>query len=1064
LPQWADVDGDGQAELLLLRPKVPVPVPGKGFDPGEVTELLLSAVSLSTRRPIWETAIRPALTDIREFKQSTPERPAVYWVADLDQDGKPEVIVPVGRHGGFWTWDAATNSLFAQSYWICQNCWSGVELLDGATGNRRWQCPLWDTGADHPPIIGSVVAGPDLDGDGSRELFVTAVGHDAATDKEWLSVVAISAAEGRVLWRWQQAGRHDVRPPRWWQAGPDGWPQLVVPAESGPGGQPVTYILSAATGRVTHVLSEACVREVADFNGDGIADLFYWKFLNAIYQYGFGAAKLAVIPGALPEPWRRFGTWTAAQDFDGDGFTDLLALGDADLAARSGRDGHRLWQPQKTGAVSPSNLRQAFISPPVPDGGLDGDGHPDIVRFDEVRKVDPDGRSRGSYPTVSAFSGKDGHRLWTAPDFGMNSTGSSGSGGGGRLKWAYPMLDWCDLDGQGRPDVLVAYYPADLKGRTTHLAALSGRDGTLRWTVPFVQGTFAGLHGPPRGTVLKDLNGDGVLDLVLWVPKGDAHCEVRALSGRDGSELWPAASAVVRTSDGDYAPPPVVGDLDGDGIPEVVVVKDVREAGPSQDHWEVLALDGRDGRRKWTWRGPGSLLSWCRPLPLLLVDFHGDGRRSVCLGLYDNDAPQIVILNAEGRVANRIPLDLSWLHIHPGLDLINPWWTHADLLGDGKEELLFASGGHLCASRDSPQESLWKWPIPAPGEHTLYVTGRGEIVRLQPAAKDQVATVVVWVGASVYGLAGPTGLPRWRCDVPWPQPEYYGSPPTVQLLAADDLAGLPRILCRLPQHPLDSLSTVVRQAWPTGPDGRYQAPTPAAMSYEPEPVLIPAGQPLPWAPGALGRGTTTPVRDLMFYWLVFSGGYALIIVVFPGLLVYRVVRQRSWGAWLLLTAYASVTLVPYVYVAIRHYLWYQLQGVQPPIGWTFLFDDPTGWSAAYYVGKVVMAPILGTIAALPGAAFFVALVSLSVRRRWTRAGLLVALSIVACVALAAVLLWEDPRRMDAADEYSWKGWYRIGLLGAYATGMLLLVWIVLKAGFRLVRRAAGRLCERFKPA
>jgi hypothetical protein len=865
------------------------------------------------------------------------------------------------------------------------------------------------------------MAGPDLDGDGSRDLFVAAVGYDPGFDKQSLTVVAVSAAEGRVLWRWRQAGGHDLRTLRWWQAGLDGWPQLAVPAESGPGGQPVTYVLSAATGRLTHVLSEACVREVADFNGDGIADLSCWKFFSSGTQ---SRAKLAVIPGALPEPWRRFGSWTAAQDFDGDGCADLVTADLSSLAARSGRDGRRLWQTEKTDGLSSYSFEHAFNSPPITEGDLDGDGHPDILCFNGAQKVDPDGRSSRSYRTVSAFSGKDGRRLWTAPDFGMRSGGSSG-GGVGWLRYSYPTLDGCDLEGDGQAEVLVAYFPTDSMPDVPHLATLSGRDGTLRWTLPFLKGTFGGLHGVPGGTALKDLNGDGVLDLVLWVPKGDARCEVRAFSGRDGSELWPSSVGKVQSKP-NICPPPMVGDLDGDGIPEVVVLKGDREAGASQDHCEVLALDGRDGRRKWTWRSRGSLYSHA-VLPPLVVDFHGDGRRSVCLGLYENDAPQVVILNGEGRVGNRTALDLSWLQGSPALDRVYPWWAHADLDGDGKEELLFASGAHLCASRGRAQETLWKWPIPVPGEGSGYTPGLGEIVQIQPGAKDQAATVVVWVGTLVYGLAGPTGLPRWRCDVPWAHTmHWFSGDPTVQLLATDDLAGLPRILCRRQQTGLDFLSTVVRQAWPAGPDGRCQAPAPAPLTYAPEPVLAVPGQPLPWTPGALGSGRTRPMPAwaVAFYGLMYSGVYALIIVVFPGRLVYQTVRQGSGGARLLVTAYVAIAFVPYVYVAM-HYLWRS-------------------------------GAIMDAIASLPDAAFFVALVSMSVRRQWTRVGLLVAFSVVAGAALAAVLLWADPRSMDTANEYSWKGWYLAWLLGAYGTGALLVLAYVVRAAARGIRRRFRR--------
>jgi hypothetical protein len=73
-----------------------------------------------------------------------------------------------------------------------------------------------------------------------------------------------------------------------------------------------------------------------------------------------------------------------------------------------------------------------------------------------------------------------------------------------------------------------------------------------------------------------------------------------------------------------------VGDLDGDGRPEVIV-KDVSPAGDPAA-FEVAALEGRDGSTRWTWRG-GSRSDRQDRLrdPLFLVDSHGNGRAEVYL-------------------------------------------------------------------------------------------------------------------------------------------------------------------------------------------------------------------------------------------------------------------------------------------------------------------------------------------------------------------------------------------------------------------------------------------------
>ena len=94
--------------------------------------------------------------------------------------------------------------------------------------------------------------------------------------------------------------------------GPDGWPMLVVPMNRGQRSQAVTYFLSAGTGELVHQLSNVSDLRIADFNGDGIDDLFY----TAAPQ---GASRMLVIQGRPPETWKRLGRWQPIQDVDGDG-------------------------------------------------------------------------------------------------------------------------------------------------------------------------------------------------------------------------------------------------------------------------------------------------------------------------------------------------------------------------------------------------------------------------------------------------------------------------------------------------------------------------------------------------------------------------------------------------------------------------------------------------------------------------------------------------------------------------------------------------------------------------
>jgi hypothetical protein len=247
--QFADLDGDGVPELLTLR-----------WSAGGFT---VTALSLKTRRPLWEAA----LADSWAWLFAEPDWPRVY----RDADGTTTVLV----HDG----SAANQCVLA--------------ALDGATGRPRWKRRL----TTDPRAGGACyrldrfLVGPDLDGDGRREIFIATLGmpHEyQGGPHHYLFVDALSGRDGRTLWttRLRQAGAvrqgeprpREVRPPAWWATGADGWPQLLVPvrrAYPDGAGEPITYALSAGTGRVMNLVSNVDVLGVADLDGDGVPDL-YW--------------------------------------------------------------------------------------------------------------------------------------------------------------------------------------------------------------------------------------------------------------------------------------------------------------------------------------------------------------------------------------------------------------------------------------------------------------------------------------------------------------------------------------------------------------------------------------------------------------------------------------------------------------------------------------------------------------------------------------------------------------------------------------------------------------------
>ena len=81
------------------------------------------------------------------------------------------------------------------------------------------------------------------------------------------------------------------------------------------------------------------------------------------------------------------------------------------------------------------------------------------------------------------------------------------------------------------------------------LVCLNAADGKHKWKITT----------PVTGDVVAaDVNGDGVLELVFAGRDG----RLRAVSGKDGRELWSVAASGR----------PVIADVDGDGLVEVLAV------------------------------------------------------------------------------------------------------------------------------------------------------------------------------------------------------------------------------------------------------------------------------------------------------------------------------------------------------------------------------------------------------------------------------------------------------------------------------------------------------------
>jgi uncharacterized protein (DUF2141 family) len=360
---------------------------------------------------------------------------------------------------------------------------------------------------------------------------------------------------------------------------------------------------------------------------------------------------------------------TAIGDVNGDGIPDLVVVNRcASASSCEGSVGVLLGNSDGTFQTAVSYSTTGADSTSVALADINGDGHLDILVANECGSP-----SSCNSASISVLLG--------------NGDGTFQAGVSYAAAGAYALsIAVADVNGDGKPDVVIAEDCANVNSCTSGAVAvfLGNGNGTFQTSIAYNSGGI-----DANSVAVADVNGDGYPDVVVTnYCVSENSCSGGTVDVLLGNGNGTFQAAVSYNSGGFYSRGLSIGDMNGDGKPDLVVASQCNSNTDCTSGTVAVLLGNGNGTFQSAVNFPSG---GPNAFSTALADVNGDGKMDVIVGNlsdygYDNGMVGVLLGNGDGT------LQTALLYNSGGNQLYS--LLVKDVNGDGKPDILATN---LCA-------------------------------------------------------------------------------------------------------------------------------------------------------------------------------------------------------------------------------------------------------------------------------------------------------------------------------------------------------------------------------